>query len=168
VKIPVQEYVPWAQKTLPIPLEICEKVIELIRKKIDSGVYELSYSSYHHQWFTREKICIIHNLIPLNAVTIRNLQEPPLIYLYAEQCSACAIYSGLDLFVGYDHHTLAGELSDYTTFDTSLGTMWLTVLFQGWTGSVGFFHNDIAFILQHKTKKAPNFLDNIILLEPKT
>jgi len=30
VKIPVQEHVPWAQKTLPIPPGICEKVIELI------------------------------------------------------------------------------------------------------------------------------------------
>ena len=79
--------------------------------------------------------------------TTWNLQKSPLIYLYAEQCSACAIYSGLDLFVGYDHHTLAGELRDYTTFDTSLGTMWLTVLSQGWTGLVEFFHNNIAFIL---------------------
>jgi len=76
----VQEHVPWAQKTLPIPPGICEKVIELIWKKIDSGVYEPSYSSYHHQWFTVAKkdrnICIIHNLTPLNAVTIHNLQEP--------------------------------------------------------------------------------------------
>jgi len=49
VKIPVQEHVPWARKTLPILLGICEKVIELIWKKIDSGVYEPSYSSYCHQ-----------------------------------------------------------------------------------------------------------------------
>jgi len=102
--------------------------------------------------------------MPLNAITICNLQEPPLIYLYAEQCSACTIYSGLDLFVEYDHHTLVGESRDYITFDTPLGTMWLTVLFQGWTGSVGFFHNDIVFILQYETERAPNFLDNIILL----
>jgi len=49
VKIPVQEHVPWARKTLPIPPGICEKVIELIRRKVDSGVYEMSYSSYRHQ-----------------------------------------------------------------------------------------------------------------------
>lgn len=85
---------------------------------------------------------IVHNLTPLNAVTIRDSQEPPLIYLYAEQCAARSIYSGLDLFVG---------------FDTPLGTMRLTVLPQGWTGSVGIFHNDVAFILQHETDKSPNF-----------
>jgi len=49
VKIPVQEHVPWARKTLPIPLGIREKVIELIKRKVDSGVYETSYSFYRHQ-----------------------------------------------------------------------------------------------------------------------
>ncbi|KXN91253.1 hypothetical protein AN958_01575 [Leucoagaricus sp. SymC.cos] len=36
------------------------------------------------------------------------------------------------------------------------------VLPQGWTGSVGIFHNNIAFLLQHETDKAPNFLDDRI------
>ena len=107
VKISVQEHIPWAQKTLLIPPGIREKVIELIQKKIDSGVYEPSYSSYRHQWFTVAKkdgnVCIVHNLTPLNAVTICNTQEPSLVYLYVEQCSTCSIYSGLDLFVGYCH-----------------------------------------------------------------
>jgi len=102
-------------------------VIELIRKKIDLGVYEPSYSSYHYQWFTVAKkdrnVRIVHNLTPLNAVTIHDTQEPPLVYLYAEQCSMCSIYLGLDLFVGYDHQTLAEESRDYTTFNTPLGTM---------------------------------------------
>jgi len=172
VKILVQEHVPWAQKTLPIPPGIREKVIELIKRKVNSGVYETSYSSYCHQWFTVAKkdrsLCIVHNLTPLNAITVRDSQEPPLVYLYAEQYSARSIYSELDLFVGYDHCMLAEEFRDYTTFDTPLGTMRLTVLPQDWTGSVGIFHNDVAFILQHETDKAPNFLDDITLLGPKT
>jgi len=104
----------------------------------------------------------------LNAIAIRNSQKPLLIYLYAKQCSVYTIYSELDLFVGYDHHTLAKELRDYIIFDMPLNTMWLTILPQGWTGSVGIFHNDIVFILQHETKRTPNFLDNITLLGPKT
>jgi len=132
---PVQEHVPWAWKTLPIPPGIHEKVIELIKRKVDSEVYETSYSSYCHQWFTVTKkdgnLHIIHNLTLLNAITVHDSQEPPLVYLYAEQCSARSIYSGLDLFVGYDHHTLAEESRDYTIFDTPLGTMHLTVLSQG-------------------------------------
>ena len=163
---------PWTQKTLPISPGIHEKVIELIRKKVNSGVYETLYSSYCHQWFTVLKkdgnLRIVHNLTPLNNITVYDSQEPPLVYLYAEQCSARSIYSGLDLFVGYDHRTLAKESRDYTTFNTPLGTMCLTVLPQGWTGSAGIFHNDVAFILQYKTDKAPNFLDDITLLGPKT
>jgi len=172
VKIPVQEHVPWARKTLLILPEICEKVIELIRRKVDSGVYEISYSSYCHQWFTVAKknrsLCIVHNLTPLNAITVCDSQEPPLIYLYTEQCLVRSIYSGLDLFIGYNHCTLAEESRDYTTFDTPLGTIRLTVLPQGWTGSVSIFHNDVVFILQYKTNRVPNFLDDITLLGPKT
>ena len=142
---------PWVRKTLPIPPEIYEKVISLICKKMNSRVYEPSYSSYHHQWFIvvkkDENVRIVHNLTLLNTVTIHDTQEPPLVYLYAEQCSARSIYLGLDLFVGYDYRTLAEESRDYTTFDTPLGTMQLTVLPQGWTGSVGIFHNNVAFIL---------------------
>ena len=76
-------------------------------------------------------IYIVYNLTLLNAITICNSQKPLLIYLYAKQCSACTIYSELDLFVKYDHHTLAEELRDYTTFDMPLDTMQLTVLSQG-------------------------------------
>ena len=123
-----------------------------------------SYSSYCHQWFTVAKkdrnICIVHNLTLLNAITIYDTQEPPLVYLYAEQCSVCSNF-GLDLFVGYDHQTLVEESRDYTIFDTPLGTMQLTVLPQGWTGSVGIFHSNLAFILQHEMERAPNFLDDI-------
>jgi len=74
----------------------------------------------------------------------------------------------LDLFVGYDHQTVVEESRDYTIFDTPLGTMQLTVLPQGWTGSVGIFYSNIAFILQHEMERAPNFLDDITLLGPKT
>jgi len=151
VKILVQEHMPWARKTLLITPGICEKVIELIRRKVDSGVYETFYSSYRHQWFTVAKkdgnLHIIHNLIPLNAITVCDSQEPPLVYLYAEQCSVRSIYLGLDLFIGYNYRTLAEKSRDYTTFDILLGTMHLIVLPQGWTGSVSIFHNDIAFIL---------------------
>ncbi|KXN88713.1 hypothetical protein AN958_06257 [Leucoagaricus sp. SymC.cos] len=74
---------------------------------------------------------VVHNLTPLNVITIHDSQESPLVYLYAEQYLAQSIYSGLDLFVGYNHHTLAEGLRDYMTFNTPLRTMHLTVLPQG-------------------------------------
>jgi len=147
-------------------------VINLIKRKVKSGVYEILYSSYHHQWFTVAKkdrnLYIVHNLTPLNAITVCNLQEPSLIYLYAEQCTARLIYLRLDLFVGYDHYTLAEKSRDHTTFNTLLDIMYLMVLSQDWTGSVSIFYNNVIFILQHETNRALNFLDDITLLGLKT
>ena len=158
--------------SLPIPPGICDKVIALIKQKITAGVYKPSNSSYCHQWFCVAKkngdICIVHNLGPLNAITIKDAVQPPLVEHYAEQCSTCSIYTGLDLFVGYNHHTLAPESRDLTAFNTPLGTHWLTVLPQGWHGSLAVFHPDVAFILQYETGIAPNFSDDILVLGPRT
>jgi hypothetical protein len=87
---------------------------------------------------------------------------------YAEQCSARGVYTGLDLFVGYDHRTLANESRDLTAFDTPLGTCRLTVLPQGYTGSLAIFHADVTFILQAEIEIAPNFSDDVTVLGPKT
>ena len=74
----------------------------------------------------------------------------------------------MDLFVGYDHHTLAENSCNLTTFQTPLGTLRLTVLLQGWTNSPVVFQNDVAFILQHEIEIAPNFQDDINVLGPCT
>ncbi|KAF9021888.1 hypothetical protein BDZ89DRAFT_957088 [Hymenopellis radicata] len=46
--------------------------------------------------------------------------------------------------------------------------MRLVRLPQGWTTSVNIFHHDIAFLLQHETDVAPNFIDDITVLGPRT
>jgi len=63
----------------------------------------------------------------------------------------------MDLFIGFNHHALAEESHNITTFQTPLGTFHLTVLPQGWTDSLVIFQNDVAFILQAETEIAPNF-----------
>jgi hypothetical protein len=79
-----------------------------------------------------------------------------------------AIYSMMDLFVGFDHRALAEESRDITTFQTPLGTYRLTVLPQGWTDSPAVFQNDVAFILQAELDVAPNFQDDVNVLGPHT
>ena len=74
----------------------------------------------------------------------------------------------MDLFVGFDHRALVEESRDFTTFQTLLSTFCLTILPQGWTDSPPVFQNDVAFILQHEIDIAPNFLDDINVLGPKT
>lgn len=74
----------------------------------------------------------------------------------------------MDLFVSFDHHALAEESHDLTTFQTPLGTFRLTALPMGWTDSPAVFQNDVAFILQHEIDIAPNFQDDINVLGPHT
>ena len=82
VKIPIIEHVPWIQKNIPIPTGILENVIQIFRDKLAAGVYEHSDASYRSRWFCVEKkngsLRLVHDLQPLNAVTVRNSGVPPL------------------------------------------------------------------------------------------
>ncbi|KAI0809289.1 hypothetical protein BC629DRAFT_1282289, partial [Irpex lacteus] len=49
--IPVVPHIPWAFSNIPIPPGIKDKVIELLKEKIEAGVYEPSQSSYRSRWF---------------------------------------------------------------------------------------------------------------------
>src|SRR5271168_4507506 len=172
VVIPTIEHVPWAHRQPPISPGIHDKVLKLIQSKIDSSVYEPSNSSYQSKWFCVAKkngsVRIVHDLQPLNAVTIRDAATLPYVEHFAEQSAGRSIYTMMDLFVGFDHRALADESRDLTTFQTPLGTFRLTILPQGWTDSPPVFQNDVAFILQHEIDTAPNFLDDINILGPKT
>src|SRR5271156_1595156 len=51
VVIPTVEHVPWVLRNIPIPPGIHERVVDIIKDKIASGVYEPSNSSYRSRWF---------------------------------------------------------------------------------------------------------------------
>ncbi|KAJ3521857.1 hypothetical protein NMY22_g12139 [Coprinellus aureogranulatus] len=167
LKIPVLEHQPWQAKPMPIPPAIREQFIELVKRKIETGVYERCNSAYRHQVFAvakkNGKIRIVHNLTPLNAVSISDAAQPPLVELLAEQISGKGIYTGVDLYVGYDHRTVHPDSRDLLAFDTPLGTVRLTKLPQGWQAAVQIFHGDVVFILQFEMDVAPSFLDDIFI-----
>ena len=82
VEMPVVEHKPWVLKNIPIPLGLYNQICELIREKIDVGIYEPSNSSYRSRWFTVAKkmpgqLRLVHSLEPLNAVTIAHSGIPP-------------------------------------------------------------------------------------------
>lgn len=172
VVIPTIEHIPWMHRQPPVPPGIRNEVIKVIKSKITSGVYEASNSSYQSRWFCVAKkngaVQIIHDLQPLNAVTVKDAATLPYVEHFAEQSAGRAIYTMMDLFVGYDHRALAEVSHDLTTFQTPLGTFCLTVLLQGWTDSPAVFQNDVAFILQYEIDVAPNFQDDINILGPRT
>ena len=174
VRMPIIAHVPWALRNMPIPPGIYNDVISVVRDKVASGAYETSNSSYRSRWFTvvkkgGGKLRIVHDLQPLNAVTIRDSGVPPYTEQLAENCGGRACYGILDLFVGYNERTLALKSRDLTTFQTPLGTFRLTCVPMGWSNSVPIFHADVTYTLQDEIPDVTiPFLDDAPIKGPTT
>jgi hypothetical protein len=50
-----KEHTPWRQRPLPIPKAIQEDVIQLIKDRLESGLYEEAVSPYSGRWFVVQK-----------------------------------------------------------------------------------------------------------------
>lgn len=174
VVIPTVEHIPWVLRNIPIPPGIYDRVIEVIRSKIESGIYQASNSSYRSRWFCVLKkdgksLRIVHDLQPLNAVTIKDSALPPMVEQYAEAFGGRACYGMFDLFVGFDQRSLATSSRDLTTFQTPLGTFRLTSIPMGYTNSMQIQHGDITFILQDEIPHVTvPFVDDIPVKGPTT
>ena len=127
--------------------------MQIIKDWIASGVYEPSAAAYQSHWFCVLKqdgksLCLIHDLQPLNAVTIWDLSTPPFIEHLAESFARYAVYSMMDLFAGYDQCPLHPDSQDLTTFNSPLGPHCLTIIPMGYTNTVQIYQDDMSFILQ--------------------
>jgi hypothetical protein len=174
VRMPITEHIPWVLKNMPILPGIYNAVLDVIRKKIAAGIYEQSNSSYCSRWFTilhkgGGKLRIVHDLQPLNTVTIRDSGVPPYTEQLPENCGSRASYGLLDLFVGYDKRTLAIESCNLTTFQAPLGTLCLTCVPMGWSNYVPIFHGNVPYTLQDEMPDITiPFLDDAPIKEPLT
>ena len=174
VVFPTVEHVPWVLKNIPIPPGIYSQVIEVIKNKIRTGVYEPSNSSYRSRWFCvlkkdKKSLRLVHDLQPLNAVVIKDSAVPPTIEPYAESFGGRACYGMFDLFVGFDQRALAPQSRDLTTFQTPLGTYRLTSIPMGYTNSMQIFHGDTTFLLQEEIPHVTvPFIDDIPVKGPMT
>ncbi|KAJ2923743.1 hypothetical protein H1R20_g13351, partial [Candolleomyces eurysporus] len=148
--------------------------MKIIKDKIASGVIEPSNASYHLHWFWVLKkdgrsLRIVHDLQPLNPVSIKDSAMPPIIEPYAELFAGRACYSVFDLFVGFDQRELDPDSRDLTTFQTPLGTFRLTCIPMGYTNSQQIQHGDITFILQDEILHITQpFVDDVPVRGPKT
>jgi hypothetical protein len=173
IKIPIIEHTPWQLKNMPIPPSIYMQVIEAMRKKIASGVYEHSNLLYRSCWFMVAKkdstLCLVHNLQPLNTVTIHDAGVPPFTETLAKSCGTRACYRILDLLVGYDHRRLHADSRSLTTFQSPLGTFRITTIPTRWGNSVPIFQADVTYILKDKIPEHTiPFLDNASTLGPRS
>jgi hypothetical protein len=166
-KIPTVPHVPWSQCNIPIPPSIIGEVTRIIKEKISSGVYEPSTAAYRSRWFCVVKkdgksLRLVHDLQPLNAVTIRDTSVLPFVEHLAESFAGYAVYGMMDLYSGYDQRALHVDSRDLTTFGMPLGPHRLTMLLQGHTNAVQVFQGDVAFILQDEIPNHTSpFIDDI-------
>ena len=81
-------------------------MIRIIKEQMSSGKYEPSSASYHLTFFTVEKkggnLRVVHDLQPLDAVTVWDATLPPCVNNMIESFSGQAIYGLFDLKSGYD------------------------------------------------------------------
>ena len=91
---------------------------------------------------------LVHNLQPLNAVTIWDSSVPPFIEHLAESFGGYTVYGMMDLFARYDQRSSHMDSWDMTTFNSLLGPHHLTTLPMGHTNTVQIYQADMAFILQ--------------------
>jgi len=173
-KIPTVPHTPWSQRNIPIPPATLGEVIHIIKEKISSGVYEPSTAAYRSRWFCVVKkdgksLRLVHDLQPLNAVTIRDASVPPFVEHLAESFAGYAVYGMMDLYAGYDQRALHEESRDLTTFGTPLGPHRLTTLPQGHANAVQVYQGDTAFILQHEIPDYTSpFVDDVPVKSVKT
>ena len=78
---------------------------------------------------------MVHNLQPLNGVTIRDSAVPLFMDQTAEDFGGRGCYGMLDLCVAFHQQELDISSRDMTTFSTPLGTFRLMAIPMGWTNS---------------------------------
>lgn len=134
-------HVPWKLRPIPVPRAHYEKLMDLLRARIKSGILEPSSGPYASRWFTVPKkdggIRFIQDCQPLNAVTIRNSCVAPMIQDFIDRFAGRSIYSMTDLYSGYDQFPLSESSRDLTALQTPLGLLRMTTVPQGGTNSVG-------------------------------
>lgn len=172
--IPTIPHIPWVHKNIPVPPGIRDEVISLLQDKIKAGVYERSQASYRSPWFCVKKkngkIRIVHDLQPLNKVTLRDAGLPPIIDDFVEPFGGAQCYTVFDLFWGFDARKVAPESRDLTTFQSPLGLLQITSMPMGFTNSPAEFQKCMTFILQDEIEsgKANIFIDDLPVKGPKT
>ena len=171
--MPTVPHTPWEYKNIPIPPGIRDKVIDMLKSKLEAGVYEPSQSSYRGRWFCVLKksgaLRLVHDLQPLNKVSIRDASQLPIVDDFVESYGGRQCYTVFDLFWGFDARIVDPRSRDMTAFYTPLGLLRLTALPMGYTNSPAEFQKCMTFILQDEIPDVANiFIDDLPIKGPKT
>jgi len=169
--IPTVPHTPWQHRNRPVPPGIADEVIKVLKLKMDAGVYEHSQSSYRSRWFVVEKknkkLRIVHDLQPLNKITIKDAGMLPILDDFVENFAGRQCYTVFDLFWGFDARKIHPKSRGMTAFSTPLGLLQITSLPTGFTNSPAEFQNCMSFILQDEIPHVANiFIDDLPIKGP--
>ena len=173
-EIPTVPHVPWMAKNIRIPHGRMEEFMQLIQEQFESGKYERSTSAYRSAIFAVEKksgfLRLVHDLQPLNAVTIRDAGLPPRVDDTIEQFTGRQVYCICDLKSGYDSYLLAEKSRDLTSFHAyRLGSLRLTRLPQGFTNSLQVFCRTTSHMVGSMApNRADVFVDDCAGMGPRS
>ena len=157
---------PWQKKPICLLQSRREEVLQIMKTHILTGRYEPSSASYHSTFFAVEKkgglLRIVHDLQPLNAVTIRDATLPLRVEDMIESFTRRAIFGLFNLKAGYNNRLLALASRDLTSFFVDgIGLLRLTVLPQGHTNSVAEFQRCTQHMIGLMSPEhAEVFIDN--------
>src|SRR6266568_1958539 len=171
--IPTIPHIPWEYRNIPIPPGLMPKVLDLLKLKLKAGVYEQSQSSYRSRYFfilkKNGKLRIVHDLQPLNKVTIRDAGMVPIIDDFVEGFAGHQCYTVFDLFWGFDARKIHPKSRGLTAFMTPLGLLQITSLPTGFTNSPAEFQKCMVMVLKDEIPHTANiFIDNLPIKGSKT
>jgi hypothetical protein len=171
--IPTVPHLPWEYRNIPIPKGLLPRILEVLKLKMAADVYEHSQSSYRSQWFVvlkkNGKLRIVHDLQPLNQVTIRDAGMLPVLDDFVEGFAGRECYTVFDLFWGFDARKIHKRSRDLTAFMTPLGLLQITSLPTGFTNSPAEFQKCMVMVLEDEIPHTANiFIDDLPIKGPAT
>lgn len=167
-------HTPWLIRPIRVPESVKEEMNDMLRDQKENGNLKTCESSYRSRMFVVQKpkggLRIVHDLQPLNLVSVQDAMLPPNVSEFAEDFIGYAIYGTMDLYSGYHQRRLHQDSRALTaTWSPNLGTVQLTSLPMGYTNSMQEFQRATNHIVYNMgTKKAQSFVDNIGAKGPKT
>ena len=147
--------------------------MEVLKLKIAAGVYKQSQSSYRSWWFVVQKkngkLRIVHDLQPLNQITIRDAGMLPIVDDFVDSFAGSQCYTVFDLFWGFDARKIHPKSQELTAFMTPLGLLQLTSLPTGFTNSPAEFQKCMSIVLQEEIPNIANiFIDDLPIKGPES
>lgn len=104
--IPTVPHEPWAEKNIPIPLKVREQVLDLLRQRLRTGLYERAESPYSSKWFCVPKkdgkLRLVHGVERMSSITIKDAGVPPVLQPFVENIVGRKAYGLFDIMGGFE------------------------------------------------------------------